>query len=103
VARQISEAGNTTLELRRHLAAKFTRRTAAYDAAIAAHLQKEFSADKTALPQCSRFRRRCATLRYGENPHQKAALYGSLANISSSCTARSFLITTSWISRRPRL
>src|SRR5438094_87610 len=42
VAKQISESGNTTLELRRKLAAKVFARTAAYDGAIAAHLQKEF-------------------------------------------------------------
>src|SRR5579862_4326802 len=77
VARQISETGNTTLELRRHLAAKVYARTAAYDAAIAAHLQKEFSADKTALPQVLTISAPLAQpLRYGENPHQKAALYG---------------------------
>src|ERR1700678_4019645 len=42
VALQISESGNTTLELRRKLAAKVFARTAAYDAAIAAHLSAEF-------------------------------------------------------------
>src|SRR5450631_2941288 len=43
VAKQISESGNTNLELRRKLCAKVFARTAAYDAAIAVHLQKEFS------------------------------------------------------------
>src|SRR5438477_13030670 len=38
VAEQIRTAGNTTLELRRRLAAKVYARTGAYDAAIAAHL-----------------------------------------------------------------
>src|SRR5436190_8284090 len=42
VAEQIRTAGNTTLELRRRLAAKVYARTAAYDAAIAAHLNKAF-------------------------------------------------------------
>src|SRR5476651_2051237 len=42
VAKQISASGNTTLELRRQLAAKVFARTAAYDGAIAAHLEKEF-------------------------------------------------------------
>jgi len=41
-ATQIQAAGDTTPELRRKLAAKVFARTAAYDAAIAAHLQKEF-------------------------------------------------------------
>src|SRR5271170_1094331 len=42
VASQIEAGGGTTLELRRQLAAKVFARTAAYDGAIAAHLQKEF-------------------------------------------------------------
>src|SRR5262245_39433821 len=40
VTRQIEAGGDTTLELRRKLCAKVYARTAAYDAAIAAHLQK---------------------------------------------------------------
>ena len=77
VAKQISETGNTTLELRRKLAAKVFARTAAYDAAIAAHLQKDFAADKNSLPQVLTISAPLAQpLRYGENPHQAAALYG---------------------------
>jgi phosphoribosylaminoimidazolecarboxamide formyltransferase/IMP cyclohydrolase len=77
VAKQISETGNTTLELRRKLAAKVFARTAAYDAAIAAHLQKEFATDKNSLPLVlTIFAPLAQPLRYGENPHQTAALYG---------------------------
>jgi phosphoribosylaminoimidazolecarboxamide formyltransferase/IMP cyclohydrolase len=77
VARQIAADGNTTLELRRQLAAKVYARTAAYDAAIAVHLQKEFSADKNALPLTLTVSAPLVQpLRYGENPHQTAALYG---------------------------
>ena len=77
VAKQISETGNTTLELRRKLAAKVFARTAAYDAEIAAHLQKDFAADKNSLPQVLTISAPLAQpLRYGENPHQAAALYG---------------------------
>jgi len=73
----IAETGNTTLELRRILAAKVFARTAAYDAAIAAHLQKEFSADQTKLPASLTISAPLVQpLRYGENPHQTAALYG---------------------------
>src|SRR5258707_8305199 len=43
VSEQIKETGNTTLEMRRRLAAKVIARTAAYDAAIAAHLHKSFA------------------------------------------------------------
>jgi phosphoribosylaminoimidazolecarboxamide formyltransferase/IMP cyclohydrolase len=92
VAKQISETGNTTLELRRKLAAKVFARTAAYDAAIAAHLQKEFKVGQASrLPSGNLSPREWAggtpallsisaplaqPLRYGENPHQTAALYG---------------------------
>ncbi|MCU0782499.1 MAG: bifunctional phosphoribosylaminoimidazolecarboxamide formyltransferase/IMP cyclohydrolase, partial [Verrucomicrobia bacterium] len=76
-AKQIGETGNTTLELRRKLASKVFARTAAYDAAIAAHLQREFSADKNALPASLTISALLTQpLRYGENPHQMAALYG---------------------------
>jgi phosphoribosylaminoimidazolecarboxamide formyltransferase/IMP cyclohydrolase len=72
VAKQISESGNTTLELRRRLAATVFARTAAYDTAIARHLEKEFGEPgwlRISMPLSKR-------LRYGENPHQAANLYG---------------------------
>ena len=85
VAGQIQANGNTTLELRRKLAAKAFARTAAYDEAIAAHLKKEFKveqasslsdAGKMPAPLLSISAPLVQPLRYGENPHQKAALYG---------------------------
>jgi len=77
VAALIKETGDTTLELRRQLAAKVFARTAAYDAAIAAHLQKEFSGAPAALPPTLTISAPLVQpLRYGENPHQTAALYG---------------------------
>ena len=77
VAGQIQAHGNTTLELRRKLAAKVFARTAAYDAAIAAHLNSEFGTRNSELPQSLSISAPLAQpLRYGENPHQKAALYG---------------------------
>jgi phosphoribosylaminoimidazolecarboxamide formyltransferase/IMP cyclohydrolase len=77
VAAQILETGNTTPALRRQLAAKVFARTAAYDAAIAAHLQKEFATGPLGLPAALTISAPLAQpLRYGENPHQTAALYG---------------------------
>ncbi len=58
-------------ELRRHLAAKAFAHTAAYDAAIAAYLTETPFPDMLALSWP-----RITELRYGENPHQRAALYG---------------------------
>ena len=79
VAKQISETGNTTLELRRKLAAKVFARTAAYDSAIARHLEKEFQVSQSGLlPKTLWISMPLAQpLRYGENPHQAAGLYGS--------------------------
>jgi phosphoribosylaminoimidazolecarboxamide formyltransferase/IMP cyclohydrolase len=77
VAEQIKRGGDTTLELRRRLAAKVFSRTAAYDAAIAAYLGGVFEPARTALPGTLFLQAPLAQkLRYGENPHQTAALYG---------------------------
>lgn len=81
VAEQIQAQGHTTLELRRKLAAKVFARTAVYDAAIAAHLTTAFSPGApAALPAALSVQAPLAQpLRYGENPHQAAALYGRFA------------------------
>ena len=77
VADQIAASGNTTLELRRTLAAKVFARTAAYDAAIASHLNSEFRIQNSELPPALSVSAPLSQLlRYGENPHQAAALYG---------------------------
>jgi phosphoribosylaminoimidazolecarboxamide formyltransferase/IMP cyclohydrolase len=79
VAEQIQAAGDTTLELRRQLAAKVFARTAAYDAAIANHLAKAFAGGPATAPLPPLLAvnaPQVQPLRYGENPHQRAALYG---------------------------
>jgi phosphoribosylaminoimidazolecarboxamide formyltransferase / IMP cyclohydrolase len=72
VGKQISEAGDTTPELRRELAAKVFARTGAYDSAIASYLAKETGGSAPLTVSAPLVQ----ALRYGENPHQKAALYG---------------------------
>jgi phosphoribosylaminoimidazolecarboxamide formyltransferase/IMP cyclohydrolase len=79
VAEQVKATGGTTLELRRKLAAKVFARTAAYDGAIAKHLGEVFSDQSSVIspPTTLTVSAPLAQpLRYGENPHQKAALYG---------------------------
>jgi phosphoribosylaminoimidazolecarboxamide formyltransferase/IMP cyclohydrolase len=78
VAEQIRVSGNTSVELRRRLAAKVFARTAAYDAAIASFLNKAFAgAHATGVPEVLSIQEPLVqNLRYGENPHQTAALYG---------------------------
>jgi phosphoribosylaminoimidazolecarboxamide formyltransferase/IMP cyclohydrolase len=74
--------GGVPRALSRRLAAKVFHRTAAYDAAIAARLAvQERGEDMAALFADELPRRipmglvRVASLRYGENPHQRGALY----------------------------
>ncbi|MBC8243791.1 MAG: bifunctional phosphoribosylaminoimidazolecarboxamide formyltransferase/IMP cyclohydrolase [Verrucomicrobia bacterium] len=79
VADQVSEHGDTTLELRRELAVKVYSRTAAYDGAIALHLANVYEQEQPGkeLPGKLVVRTdKAQDLRYGENPHQRAALYG---------------------------
>src|SRR5690242_8921161 len=65
--------GATTRTLRRKLAAKAYARTAAYDAAISNWFAAELN---TEAPDFRAFGGRLIqALRYGENPHQKAAFY----------------------------
>ncbi len=64
--------GGTTLKLRERLAIKAFIKTSDYDRAIGNFLNKEQTTDASfslSLPLVMR-------LRYGENPHQTAALYG---------------------------
>jgi phosphoribosylaminoimidazolecarboxamide formyltransferase/IMP cyclohydrolase len=77
VAGEISAKGDTTLATREKLAAKVFRTTGYYDALIAKYLasrlpEPEVFPETFALPL-----RRAQGLRYGENPHQEAALYGN--------------------------
>jgi phosphoribosylaminoimidazolecarboxamide formyltransferase/IMP cyclohydrolase len=64
--------GATTLKLREHLAIKAFIKCSNYDRAIANFLNKEQTTEASfsiSLPLVTK-------LRYGENPHQSAALYG---------------------------
>ena len=69
-------------ELRRKLALKVFQRTGSYDTAIARYLEaQEAGPDMEALsgfPATLSFAwKKAQSLRYGENPHQQAALYGT--------------------------
>ena len=68
--------GAVSKSLRRALAAKAFAHTAFYDSNIAAWLDKQTTGDGGEYPQHISFAGTLKqTLRYGENPHQKAALY----------------------------
>ncbi|QCR33881.1 bifunctional phosphoribosylaminoimidazolecarboxamide formyltransferase/IMP cyclohydrolase [Lysinibacillus sp. SGAir0095] len=70
VLEELKVDGSTTLETRKRLAAKVFRHTAAYDSYISNYLtEEEFPESLTMTYELKQ------TLRYGENPHQKAAFY----------------------------
>jgi phosphoribosylaminoimidazolecarboxamide formyltransferase/IMP cyclohydrolase len=70
---EIEARGGTTLALRQRLAAAAYARTAAYDAAIAGWFARE--AGEEFPPRLAFAGALKQTLRYGENPHQRAAFY----------------------------
>ena len=70
--------GGFTLADRRALAATAFRHTATYDVAVASYLGNVIAPDGNPFPGwVGATWERHATLRYGENPHQAAALYAS--------------------------
>ncbi|MGH9399141.1 MAG: bifunctional phosphoribosylaminoimidazolecarboxamide formyltransferase/IMP cyclohydrolase [Thermoanaerobaculia bacterium] len=72
---EIRSTGGTSLATRQRLAARAFARTAAYDGAIARSLSQEAPGGE-AFPESLVFAfERMQSLRYGENPHQRAALY----------------------------
>ena len=76
VLTSIETTGTVSEPLRRSLAARAFAHTAAYDGAIATWLERATGTVEAGLPQTLRLEAaKIADLRYGENPHQAAALY----------------------------
>ncbi|WP_298040248.1 bifunctional phosphoribosylaminoimidazolecarboxamide formyltransferase/IMP cyclohydrolase [uncultured Microbacterium sp.] len=70
------KAGGTTFEQRRELAARAFAHTSAYDTAIAAWFAEGTLNEGGELPEHLTIKaERLATLRYGENAHQRGAIY----------------------------
>jgi phosphoribosylaminoimidazolecarboxamide formyltransferase/IMP cyclohydrolase len=82
VLSQLREQGEVNLETKRRLAAKAFRHTAAYDALIADYLTgltgEAFPEKLTVTYELQQ------PLRYGENPHQRAAFYRKPLGLKSS-------------------
>ena len=86
VLAELQEAGTTSLDLRKRLAARAYARTAAYDAAISAWFAKALGEE---APKRRAFAGELVqTMRYGENPHQKAAFYRFANPRTGVATAR---------------
>jgi phosphoribosylaminoimidazolecarboxamide formyltransferase/IMP cyclohydrolase len=74
ILEQVKAQGGTTLELRQKLAAEAFAHTARYDQAIASWFTRP--AGKEVFPSILTLNlKRKEVLRYGENPHQRAALF----------------------------
>ena len=89
----LPNSGKTTLALRRQLAVKALKETAAYDEIISATLEKNLEIENNLLNKMGPIRAenvksidqfpehvsislvKQQSLRYGENPHQQAAIY----------------------------
>jgi phosphoribosylaminoimidazolecarboxamide formyltransferase/IMP cyclohydrolase len=73
IMEELGTTGNITYNTRKRLSAAAFRHTAAYDALIQDYLTEE------KFPSTLTFSyRKTANLRYGENPHQEAAVYESV-------------------------
>lgn len=70
-----TNAGATTLALREQLAAAAFARTAAYDQAITAYFARRAGQPEEWPSRLSLSFQKLQNLRYGENPHQRAAFY----------------------------
>jgi phosphoribosylaminoimidazolecarboxamide formyltransferase/IMP cyclohydrolase len=76
ILESINATGSTTLELRQRLAAVAFARTAGYDRAISRYFADQGRSEDEPFPEHLVLGlERVITLRYGENPHQRAALY----------------------------
>ena len=86
VLKEIKEYGDTTLATRQKLAAKVYRTTASYDAMIAEYMTAYVNEENPeSLTMTFDLKQ---TLRYGENPHQKASFYKEMFTTPySMCSA----------------
>ena len=94
--------GGISRETRARLARKAFATTAAYDGAISTTLQRW--ANGGSLPERLHLNyRKTMDLRYGENPHQRAALYvdPGTGGRGLASRVRSYRSIISWILRRP--
>ena len=87
---EIREQGATSLQTRRDLAGAAFEKTARYDRAIADYFGREDANESCGStndrfpPSLSKNWTRVTTLRYGENPHQKAALYANASSMGAN-------------------
>lgn len=82
VLKEIEERGTTSLETRKNFAFKAFERTGAYDTAVSAWFRKMLQKPELLELHYEKVR----SLRYGENPHQKAAFFRNPENHDPNVT-----------------
>ncbi|MGA2564110.1 MAG: bifunctional phosphoribosylaminoimidazolecarboxamide formyltransferase/IMP cyclohydrolase, partial [Steroidobacteraceae bacterium] len=92
VLAEIDALGTTSIDTRARLAAKAFAHTARYDSLIASYLQsREDYAEDEFPDQLTLYFDKQQQLRYGENPHQRAAFYRRPAQRGNSVSAAQLL------------
>ena len=82
---EISEDGETSIETRLYLASKAFNHTSHYDTLIAQYFNKQANVE---FPETiSLTYEKKQELRYGENPHQKAAFYSEIMDLEGTISA----------------
>ena len=81
----LRQSQRTTPQLRAELAAAAFAQTAAYDQAISTYFAQQLSTEQERFPALLELSlQRKSSLRYGENPHQAAALYEAVYTTGTS-------------------
>ncbi len=75
IIKEIKENKDTTIDTRYNLALKVFEHTAHYDSLIADYLRKQMKEEKIFRENLTLTYEKIQDLRYGENPHQRAAFY----------------------------
>lgn len=75
VLKELEADGKTTYDTRYRLALKVFETTAAYDTMISDYLRQQIGGDVLAKDTITLTYEKVQDMRYGENPHQKAAFY----------------------------
>ena len=101
VLAELRHGGAISQPTRDRLAARAFAHTAAYDTAVAAYLAGELGDRETFAPEHTVGGGLITTLRYGENPHQRGALYaipGAPGGVAHArCLQGSPLSFTNWL------
>ncbi|MBI5399190.1 bifunctional phosphoribosylaminoimidazolecarboxamide formyltransferase/IMP cyclohydrolase [Candidatus Saganbacteria bacterium] len=80
ILEELTASGNISLATRQQLALKAFSHTKYYDSVIVNYLQGEFASSEDFAPHQEIHLEKTQTLRYGENPHQRAALYREIVS-----------------------